>query len=335
MPRVVLTKPETITSASIPLREAHIATLATHGDSLADWAGLSSDAWTAVGTIALAGITLITLLVTIVISLRSDAKLRRERKEAQAGEWLAEAYAVQVIGTEKTLIVNRGKYTITGVEGRLKLRDAKLVEFQARSRFLNATGPEVLIQGIPTVITGMSEINDSDILAPWDAGLLLLVDPATAQISVAGSHPVIRWTDRWGNRWQHEKGDIKKVNASDPWPGVTDDDQGYLRSLHTDLIQFPAQETSHVARRTQRYWPKRLRQVRIGRCLGERTLRILRAGVSARIVPPLPLCFACLSGLTDGLGGGDAPPQAAYHRTQANGAGPDTSSCCQPEGRGR
>jgi len=118
IPRVVPTKLGAIMRASIAAAQAHTATSATHGRPLADWGGLSSDAWTAVGTIALAGLTLITLITTIVISQRSDAQLRAERKAAEAGEQLAEAYTVQVIGAESTLIVNRGKYTITGVEGR-------------------------------------------------------------------------------------------------------------------------------------------------------------------------------------------------------------------------
>jgi len=186
---------------------------------LADWGGLSPDAWTALGTIALAAITLITLAATIVISQRSDRKLRRERREAQAAEQLAEAYAVQVIGGVTTFIVNHGKYTITEVSARLKLLSGELIVFHSRARFLSAQGlNDKLLGGISLELEGNSASDYSDILAPWDAGVRFAVDPAKTAGSLPGSHPVARWTDRWGNRWQHELGRVMQLKDSDLWP---------------------------------------------------------------------------------------------------------------------
>src|SRR5579859_3562539 len=91
---------------------------------VAGFGGLSTDSWTAIGTIALAVVTLVTLIATIVISWRSDKQLRAERSATREAEELAEAYAIQVIGGEGTaLVVNHGKYTITEVNAQLRLAD--------------------------------------------------------------------------------------------------------------------------------------------------------------------------------------------------------------------
>jgi hypothetical protein len=170
------------------------------------------------GTIALAAITLITLAATIVISRLSDRQLRAERREAQAGEQLAEAHAVQVIGDVTTFIVNHGKYTITEVSARLKLLSGELIVFHSRARFLNAQGlNDKLLGGISMELEGNAAIDYSDILAPWDTGVRFTVDPAKTAGSLPGAHPVARWKDRWGNHWEHELGRVTRLKDSDRW----------------------------------------------------------------------------------------------------------------------
>jgi hypothetical protein len=32
-----------------------------------------------------------------------------------------------------------------------------------------------------------------------------------------GWHPVVRWTDRWGSRWEHKQGDVRQIGESAIW----------------------------------------------------------------------------------------------------------------------
>lgn len=193
--------------------------LAVQPYPLADWHGISPDAWTAIGTIALAGATLIALLVTIILALLSGKQVRKERSEVLEAEQLAEAYAIQVIGSETTaLIVNHGKYTISGVDARIRLKRGGDAEFTSRTRFLDTHEvDQKLIDGIPVALRGTTPAAHSDILAPWDAGLRLELDPAQAGVTLIGAYPVVRWTDRWDIHWEHELGHVKRVKTAG-WP---------------------------------------------------------------------------------------------------------------------
>jgi hypothetical protein len=188
-----------------------------HPRPLADWGGLSTDAWTAIGTIALAAVTLITLITTIVISWRSDKQLRVEQGEALAAEQLAEAHAVQVVGDATTLVVNHGKYTITDVDAWLTLAKGTQA-FPSRTRVLGLRGLDAeLTDGVPAHLDGTTPDAHSDILAPWDAGLRFVVQVTDIDLAthgtLAGAYPVVRWTDRWGNRWEHCLGHVRKAEG--------------------------------------------------------------------------------------------------------------------------
>jgi hypothetical protein len=53
-------------------------------------------------------------------------------------------------------------------------------------------------------------------LPPWTAGLLIEandIDPERA----TGAYVIVRWTDRWGKRWQHNRGEVKQIGENDPW----------------------------------------------------------------------------------------------------------------------
>lgn len=191
--------------------QAETTAWTTHLRPLADWGGLSTDAWTAVGTIAAAVVTLVTLMVTIVISWRSNKKLRKERDETLAAEQLAEAYQIQVIGDVNTVVVNHGKYTITHIEAWLTLKDGTAVAFPSRTRVLGAQGLAAeLLVGVPTQLTGIKPGDHSDTLAQWDAGLRFAVDAGDIA-NLANAYPIVHWTDRWDNRWEHRLGNVKKI----------------------------------------------------------------------------------------------------------------------------
>jgi hypothetical protein len=190
---------------------AEITAWTTHIRPLANWGGLSTDAWTAVGTIAAAAVTFVTLMATIVISWRSNKKLRKERDETLAAEQLAEAYQIQIIGDVNTVVVNHGKYTITHIEAWLAVKDGPPVAFPSRTRVLQEQGLAAeLLRGVPKQLTGTKPGDHSDTLAPWDAGLRFAVDAGDIA-NLANAYPVVHWTDRWDNRWEHRLGHVNKI----------------------------------------------------------------------------------------------------------------------------
>jgi hypothetical protein len=176
--------------------------------------GIPSDELTAYGTLALAALTFITLVTTIIISSRGTRRLRVERQEAQDRERLGEAYSVQVIGAATTVIVNHGKYTISRVEARLRLSNGSLIEFSSRTRVLDT-------QKVPSDLRadssmGLESISRPDILTPWDIGLRFVKDP-TEISGLIDAYPVVRWRDRWGICWEHRLGNAKVIEPSTPW----------------------------------------------------------------------------------------------------------------------
>jgi hypothetical protein len=29
---------------------------------------------------------------------------------------------------------------------------------------------------------------------------------------IHGAYPIVRWTDRWGTRWEHELGEVRQID---------------------------------------------------------------------------------------------------------------------------
>jgi hypothetical protein len=221
----------------------HLAawTVGTHpspSSSASTKAGIPSDELTAYGTLALAALTLITLVTTIIISWRDSRRLRVERQEAQDLESLGEAYSVQVIGTATTVIVNHGKYTISGVEARLRLNDGNLIEFSSTTRVLDT-------QNVPSDLRAdssmsLESISRPNILTPWDIGLRFVKDPAEIN-GLIDAYPVVRWRDRWGRWWEHRLGNVKIIKPSTPWSSdlslarLAVDAQKYVKRIYRQV----------------------------------------------------------------------------------------------------
>lgn len=149
----------------------------------------------------------------------SDAQLRRERDLAREQEQLAEAWAVEVIpkvsmdsqtcslGADVT---NLCSFTITRVEARFSPDGKSLVPHEQAERLheldagafggLHASFSLSGYQGILTRGTAIRFWSDR-------------LDRAV----MADPYPVVRWTDRWGQRWQHRKGDVFRIDESEPW----------------------------------------------------------------------------------------------------------------------
>jgi len=165
----------------------------------------------------------------------SDARLRDERQHAQEQEQLTEAYSVQVVMGDMpagpkddvyeqhddsakcltAVVVNHGKYTITKVEARFRLSDGNELSRCLSKRISGWSDlPDELTSGLsPSASHGFPGVT----LTPWDAGLRFESDPIGVQ-HLGSEHPVVRWTDQWGTRWEHRRGEVRQVEDSSIWP---------------------------------------------------------------------------------------------------------------------
>lgn len=54
-------------------------------------------------------------------------------------------------------------------------------------------------------------------LAPQDPGLRLIGPALQLHEGMLGAYPLIRWTDRWGTRWEYRRGQVRPIHDSDKW----------------------------------------------------------------------------------------------------------------------
>lgn len=210
---------------------------------------MSATDWTAVGTIALAAATLIAVVTTIIITAQerkraderlgeerghSATQLEDERRHAREREQLAEAYKVQVVLGEKAageptdstyeepdesvrqlvaIVVNHGAYTITRVEAQFSY-DGNSLNSHRRTEHLS--GFQGMAHGLRSGWEPTAGSRRGSTLAPWDAGMRFESDRVHEKF-LAGPYPVVRWTDRWGTRWEHKHGEVKQVDESTQW----------------------------------------------------------------------------------------------------------------------
>jgi hypothetical protein len=162
----------------------------------------------------------------------AKAQIEEERRVSLEQEQYAEAYKIQVLQGERdggaptdpvyeqagglskvygAIVINRGAYTITGVDAQLRLADHSLVQFAGSERVTGAQElPDLLSDGMEGLLESLIH---SDRLAPWDVGLRFYSDP----MPLASWYPIVRWTDRWGTRWEHRRGEVRQISESAQW----------------------------------------------------------------------------------------------------------------------
>lgn len=181
---------------------------------------------------------------------RSDEEIKEERRLSQEREQFAEASQVEVAliipragdaesdqaPTLKLTVRNHGKYAITDIRAwaGLKLRKGySLHPFGEPRQEQRWDGLDLDSQ-----YTEPAPGARPDWLPPWDVRLVFEADPPgpfSSEMGVLAGYPIVLWTDRWGNSWEHKRGKLRQVNSSDelsfdtkefldfgsyPWPGV-------------------------------------------------------------------------------------------------------------------
>lgn len=107
-------------------------------------------------------------------------------------------------------VINMGEFTITRVEVRFTPDGQDLISHGHIERLnehdsgpyggLYASFSRSGYEGVLTRGTGMRF---------WSEPL--------EQSSLAGPYPVVRWHDRWSQRWEHRKGKVTRVGESERW----------------------------------------------------------------------------------------------------------------------
>ena len=168
----------------------------------------------------------------------SRSQLEEERGLARQREQLAEAYAVQVeqgetpsgTPTDDTykeptdeartlfaLVVNSGSFTITRVEAQFRLRSGGNGSLVTARQTERITGFGKLDERLRREVWSAPDFNPYvSRLAPWDVGISFRTDSIATRYTL-GWFPVIRWTDRWGTRWEHRQGEVHVISADELW----------------------------------------------------------------------------------------------------------------------
>ena len=172
----------------------------------------------------------------------SDERLREERQQATDREKLAQAYAVMVIGAmahdpevdvdrpaypkgkarlrtasnPAVIIVNHGDYPITKIDAKFGAADSAPETYLSS----HSAGPpyvgldQTLTYGLALPMSSFWRRSNDLRLTPTEPGLRLDGDSLAP---AANPYVIVRWTDHWGTRWEHQDGQVRQVTEDQPW----------------------------------------------------------------------------------------------------------------------
>jgi hypothetical protein len=165
---------------------------------------------------------------------RSDTKINQERGLAQEREQFAEASQVEV-----ALTIPRGAsdFGNTGSEQAPKLRltvrnhgNYAITEIRAWAALKLHPGYELRTFSQPRQEQRWDALDPNsqyieptpgahpDWLPPWDVRLVFetdLPDPSKGEKEILAGYPIVFWTDRWGQAWEHKRGKLQQISSSD------------------------------------------------------------------------------------------------------------------------
>lgn len=163
------------------------------------------------------------------------AQLEEERRIAREREHLAQAYAVQVVLSQRpgkstgrdqygdatpshvwqltAIIVNHGQYTISRLEVQFCLAGNNLTPHHRYERVPgfdglpkeprrgDRAGPELPLRGV---------------LTPFDKGIFFEIDEIHEDHLVS-PYPIVRWVDQWGTWWEDKRGTVRRIADGQQW----------------------------------------------------------------------------------------------------------------------
>ncbi len=108
------------------------------------------------------------------------------------------------------IVVNRGHYTITHLRAQICMNDGSMTSYGKTEHFTSWWN---LPQPLMADVHGEGRDIYLSTLTPADRGMRYSHD-AVAVRHLIGSYP-IRWKDRWGTRWEHKQGVVRKITESE------------------------------------------------------------------------------------------------------------------------
>jgi hypothetical protein len=183
------------------------------------------DAWTGIGTIALAVMTLAAVVTSILLARQDRRRFEDERRHAREQEQLEEAWAVHADMAQTVYhgqnaeparilwatISNRGRFTITRLEARFSMDGRAVIMPEKSERDMSADYNGQLGMGLLREEGAMSGI-----LRGWGETMRFQSEVLpTAQLK--DPYALVRWTDRWGTRWEHRLGGVHRVGSDEVW----------------------------------------------------------------------------------------------------------------------
>jgi hypothetical protein len=169
----------------------------------------------------------------------SRNQIAEEHRLSQEREQLAYAHAIQVVRAEHqapaparaaagssgnmgtrvltAIVVNHGNYTIVRVECQFHLGASGNVSYVVADKTEWMSGYYQLEERLRAGLDGPPDHNPyMTTLAPWGIGIRFQTDRVAAKFA-PGWYPVVRWTDRWGTRWEHKLGEVRQIDESAIW----------------------------------------------------------------------------------------------------------------------
>jgi hypothetical protein len=111
------------------------------------------------------------------------------------------------------IVVDRGHYAIIRLEAQICLNNNNMTSYGRTEHFTSwSTIPQLMTEGLSG---GGRDIYLST-LTPYDLGMRYSND-ATVVRHLIGSYPIVRWTDRWGMRWEHKRGEVRQIKEGEQW----------------------------------------------------------------------------------------------------------------------
>jgi hypothetical protein len=189
-------------------------------------AGLTPDWWTAIGTLALAAVTVGAVVVSIVLarqeSRRTDERIDRQmglaEKSRRKDQQLRQAWAVVVLPRnyatgpdERNLgvyVANRGDSTITKVKVMFSVGGQRV---KAEQRSVTDNEEDDLIGHFDTRVY--------DGILPPRAAFVFMNETIFKPSEIADWFPIVRWQDWDGQVWENNRGEVRQVKDGDGWAG--------------------------------------------------------------------------------------------------------------------
>lgn len=162
------------------------------------------------------------------------AQLEDERRIVREREQLAQAYAVQVVLSERAgenqtgsereekdlwevrrlaaIIVNHGAYTIR----RIELQFCIGKSLTPPRRYERVPGFRDLPEALRGRGTAVGGVPLRGVLTPFDRGMVFFTDNIH-QDHLVSPYPIVRWVDHWGTWWEHKLGVVHQIADGEQW----------------------------------------------------------------------------------------------------------------------